>query len=76
MAPFKNPVHMFLYMTVSIRPSTIFKLPDAESNRISKELNDEDRIAMMNWLLDFGISESDLGSIRYANTSFFMVEKL
>ncbi len=57
---FQKPgTYVSLYDSID-SPSTIFKLPDAESNRISKKLNDEDRIAMMNWLLDFGIPESDL----------------
>ncbi|MDC7126238.1 MAG: ABC transporter permease [Spirochaetales bacterium] len=57
---FQKPgTYVSLYDSID-SSSTIFKLPDAENNRISQKLKDEDRIAIMNWLIDYGVSESDI----------------
>lgn len=56
---FKPGIYVSVYDSINMDPETL-KLPDANSNRISAKLTDEDKISMNNWLLAVGVPASDI----------------
>ncbi len=56
------PPGLYVSTLDSINASTTYtlKLDDAGANRIANKLSDEDRLAMQEWLLMFGIPETEI----------------
>ena len=69
LSSFSKPgTYISLYDSISA-DSSVMKLPDAGEKRLANKLSDEDRLAMKEWLIAVGVTESE---IDIANTDHLL----
>jgi len=57
---FPPGIYVSTFDSINAPATFTLKLDDAGANRIANKLNDEDRLAMQEWLVAFGIPETDI----------------